>query len=148
MLSLSVKVPIWRGVHDAKSAQARAEGRALSLRRRAAIDRARAELDMSLSRVRDTLRRLALYRPYPRNLIWFDGAIEKDPREGPSPGCRGAIRLHPWGRKHPAIVLWRTRLPPKIFDRIHHRQRSALPREGGRHLPHRGRRRSGPRWRQ
>lgn len=62
IISLSVKLPIWAGVYADEEDEALAQSAAYRARQGAAEDRAEAALARALSEVRDTIRRVELYR--------------------------------------------------------------------------------------
>ena len=62
IVSIAVKLPIWGSVYAAEENEARAESAALRAREQAARNTADAELAKSLSEVRDSTRRVKLYR--------------------------------------------------------------------------------------
>jgi hypothetical protein len=54
---------------------------------------------------------LGLTNPYRKETLWFDAAPEEKAKEGPSPGAKGILRLHPAGKSTPVRALRRVRLP-------------------------------------
>lgn len=62
VVGASMSVPLWQGSYDDGAQAARAESMAQRAEQRAAIHRALAELESSLSAVRDSARRVGLYR--------------------------------------------------------------------------------------
>jgi cobalt-zinc-cadmium efflux system outer membrane protein len=62
IVKLGVRLPLWWGAYGAKSAQAASEGAAFRARQAAALVEAEAELEKTLARVRDAVRRVQLYR--------------------------------------------------------------------------------------
>ncbi len=62
MVSLSMSVPLWRGVYSDAEEAARAEAQALRAEAESAEQRAAAELTEALAAVRDSYRRVRLYR--------------------------------------------------------------------------------------
>ncbi len=62
IVQFGVRVPLWRGAYEAKEKQARAQSAAYLARRAAALDAARFQLAKASARIRDAVRRAALYR--------------------------------------------------------------------------------------
>ncbi|MBW2454384.1 MAG: TolC family protein [Deltaproteobacteria bacterium] len=62
IVKLGVRIPLWWGAYGAKSDQAIAEGAAFRAKQAATLVEAEAELEKTLARVRDSLRRAQLYR--------------------------------------------------------------------------------------
>jgi cobalt-zinc-cadmium efflux system outer membrane protein len=60
--SIGVKLPLWQGIYSAEIEQARAESASYQAREAEARDRATADVVSALSRVRDAVRRVLLYR--------------------------------------------------------------------------------------
>lgn len=62
MLSAGLRLPLWQGSYGESVDAARAEARAEHAEQRALLDRAIAELETTLSQLRDAVRRVALFR--------------------------------------------------------------------------------------
>ncbi len=62
MVKLGLSIPLWRAAYDGKEQEALAQSAAARARQAAALDEAEAELGKTLSRLRDTTRRVQLYR--------------------------------------------------------------------------------------
>lgn len=62
IVKLGVRIPLWWGAYGAKSDQAASEGAAFRARQAATLVEAEAELEKTLARLRDSVRRAQLYR--------------------------------------------------------------------------------------